>query len=382
MNSASLTRRSGQAAAARLRALAAAFILLAAAAAQSAAQQPAQLRVGQPVTGTLRATDPTMIGGMGPFHVYRLDARKGDRLVLTLRSGAFDAFLGIMHPVGGIHEIVATDDDGGGGSDARLRWNVPRDGTYMIVAQALETGGSGGYTLSVDNAPPARPATPLPIRIGQTVRGTFTEESPLLEEEDGDILHDLYVFDGRAGQELVVTMESSDFDAVVSVGLLRDARIDSQASDDDGGEGTNARLRFRVPDDGRYGILAHAFDAGALGSYTLTLRELATPAPRPLPRGQDVTATLDSDGIDQWLVTGTAGERIRVRMRSDDFDAFLTLGRITAGDFVALTENDDESDASTHALIEFTLPAAGEYVVRASAFGSMGTGSYVLRLDR
>jgi hypothetical protein len=343
------------------------------------AQQPAVLRLGQPATGTLRDSDPKMISGLGPFHTYRLEATAGDRLVLTLRSGAFDAYLGILHPVGGIHELMATDDDSGGGSDARLRWTVPATGSYIVVAQSLEPNGRGGYTLSVDRAPQTRPIAALPISIGESRQGTLTEESSLVEGEE--TFHDLYAFDARAGQVLLLTLVSSDFDAYLALGTLNGTAMDLIASDDDGGDETNARLRVTIPQDGRYGVQARGFGADALGNYTLTIREVTIPAPKPLARGRDSNAALGDEGVDQWLIQGNAGERVRVRMKSGDFDAYLLLGRLVDGGFELLHENDDESDGSTDALIEFTLPASGQYVVRATSFGGAGSGSYSIRFD-
>jgi hypothetical protein len=343
-----------------------------------AAQQPTPLRVGQALNGTLSGSDPVMISGMGPFRVHHLEARQGDRLILTLRSGAFDAFLSIMRAVGGIHEVVASDDDSGGGSDARLRWTVPLTGTYVVVAQALTREGAGGYTLSVETAPPARPVTPVAISIGDTRDGVLTEESALLPDEPTEVFHDLYAFGARAGQELVVTLDSDDFDAYLAVGPLSGTTIDVAATNDDGGTGTNASVRFTVPQDGRYGIQARGLGPNGVGRYRLSVREATLLEPRALGRGRDITATLD--GIDQWTVDAASGERLRIRMRSDDFDTFLAVGRLDGARFESIAENDDEAAGTTDSLLEFTAPAAGHYVVRARAFGG-GTGSYTIRID-
>jgi hypothetical protein len=346
-----------------------------------AAQQPTPLRVGQTVNGTLSGSDPVMLSGMGPFRVHHLEARQGDRLIVTLRSGAFDAFLSIMRAVGGIHEVVASDDDSGGGSDARLRWTVPVTGTYVVVAQALNPEGAGGYTLSVETAPPARPVTPVAISVGETRDGVLTEESSLLPEEPTDVFHDLYAFDARAGQELVVTLDSDDFDAFLAVGPLSGTTIDIAATDDDSGTGTNARVRFTVPQDGRYGIQVRGLGPDAIGRYRLSVSEARLPEPRALVRGRDFTATLHAEGIDQWTVEAASGERLRIRMSSDDFDTYLAVGRLDGAWFESIAENDDEEGAgTTDSLLEFTAPAAGHYVVRASAYGG-GTGSYTIRVD-
>lgn len=356
-----------------------AALLLALAALPLAAQQPRPLQLGRPAQGTLAASDPAMLSGNGPFHVYALQATQGERLILTLRSGAFDAQLSILHAVGGIHEVLATDDDGGGGTDSRLRWLVPATATYMVVAQALQPGATGGYTLLAERAPATRPVTALPLRIGETRNGILTDESPVLPDED--VFHDLYAFDARAGQELIVALESTDFDAYVEVGHLRGTAVETLASNDDAGEGTNARLRITIPADGRYGIQARGLGAAATGAYTLTLREARLPEPRTLTTGREVTATLGEDGLDQWIIQARAGEHIRVSMRSTDFDTFLAVYHAVDGRLEPVAENDDAGEESTDSLVELTAPAAGRYVIRASAFGGTRGGSYNIRFD-
>jgi hypothetical protein len=348
--------------------------------AQAAAQQQPEVRIGQAVTGILSASDPVFTRE-GPFRVYRLTARAGQRLVLTLRSDDFDALLTVMRPVGGITEWLAADDDGGGGTDARLRWRSPADGTYLLVAQSLERDGSGGFTLAVDEAAPARAATPQAMAVGETRRGTLTDASALLVDDEADVFYDLYTFDAQAGQHFVVTMQSEDFDAFLAVGPLDGADITVMATDDDGGGGTNARLRFAIPADGRYGIQARPLGSDAVGSYTITLRAVEPLPPRPVTAGIAVNGDLEAGDVHEWLYQGTAGETLRIRMGSDLFDTTLSIGTSMAGSFRQIAENDDEDEGSTNSFIELTLPLTAEYVIRAAAFSAGESGSYALLVE-
>src|SRR4029079_11792310 len=113
--------------------------------------------------------------------------RKGQKLVVTMRSGAFDAYLTIARMVAGITDAMATDDDRGGGeknTDARIRFTVPDDGPYLIVAQSLTEDGAGAYSLTLDNAPATTTGAPRPIAIGQTVTGQLAETDAILEDDD------------------------------------------------------------------------------------------------------------------------------------------------------------------------------------------------------
>jgi hypothetical protein len=369
--------------------------LAGAAAPQANAQrQPAipELRVGASVSGSLTAADPTLTD-RGAFKVYRFQAQEGQRYVANLRSNDFDAFLTLMRPVGGITEDLRMDDDGGEGTDARLRFRVPTPGTYYLVAQSLAEDGTGAFTLSLELAPPPVIPVPRPIALGQSAQGTLTEQDAVLDDDDWEAFYQLYTIQARAGQQILVTMESDEFDTYLGFGPLAGAELEVTDYDDDGGEGTNSRLRVTVPRDGTYGIQARAFGPGHLGSYTLTVRE-HVPAPvttRPIRAGTDVNATLttgdaelgEGNHYQHWTYTGRAGETVRIRMRSDEFDTYLYLGQMAGGAFQEMAFNDDAEDGEdgTNSYLEFTLPAAGEYVIRATSFSGGMTGGYTLRID-
>jgi hypothetical protein len=353
--------------------------VLLATAAPAYTQEPLELRLGSVVSGTLAAGGPAMTGE-GPFRVHRLEAREGQRLLLTLQSPDFDAYLSVLRAVGGVTELLAATD-AGEGVRARLRWAAPAGGTYLVLAHAADPGSSGRYTLLVEEAPLARPAAPQPIRAGEPVRGTLHGSSGILEDEGSDVHYDLYVFDARAGQQFLITLVSGHFDAFLEFGPLAGPAIDVTHYNDDGAGDLNARLRVSIPADGRYGIIARTLGPDEVGSYVLTMREVAGATPRRLAAGSTVESTLVDDDYEEWLYSGSAGERVRVRMQSGSFDTVLQIGMMRDGQFHPLADNDDESDESTDSLLEFPLPENGQYVIRAGAFRPGTAGSYTLRLD-
>ena len=81
---------------------------------------------------------------------------------------------------------------------------------------------------------------------------------------------------------------------------------------------------------------------------------------------------------DVYVVRGQRGERIDLRLESDDFDAFLV---VTGPEGFSLS-NDDEGEDSLHSRLILEFPADGEYRVAATAFRSGETGAYRLRADR
>jgi Bacterial pre-peptidase C-terminal domain len=152
-----------------------ALALLACAVAPAGAQRNnfPELRVGQTVNGTLSSTDPRL-SDRGPFKVYRFEARQGQRLVITMRSGEFDSFLTLARTVAGITDQIETNDDFGGNTDARIRFAAPEAGQYLVMAQALAADGAGPFTLSLEEAAAPTTAEAQEIRLGQQGRTAST----------------------------------------------------------------------------------------------------------------------------------------------------------------------------------------------------------------
>ncbi len=364
--------------------------LLSAIPAGAHAQGAEPIQVGQTVTGALQEGDLTIFD-RGRFRAYRFQATRGQRLVATLESESFDPYLIVSRVVGPLVEEIKTDDDGGDGTNARLRLIVPETGTYLVVAQSFATDGLGSYTLALQAAPEATTGQPRPIAMGQTVTGELAETDNADEEEDR--YYDVYTFAGRPGQRLTIEMGSEDFDTYLQLGRMEDGEFQSVTSDDDGGEeGTNSRISHVVDEEGEYAVRATSF-GDASGAYTLTIRERVSRAPappRPISAGREASgeldeedAILDTDGsyYELWSYQGHAGEQLRIRMDSDDFDTYLAIGRMEeCGEFDEIATMDDGGEG-TNTLLEVTLPEDGEYVIRANSFSADETGSYTLVVE-
>jgi hypothetical protein len=355
----------------------------------AAAQNIPLVRAGQTVQGTLGAEDPSFVEH-GRFRVYRFEATAGETYTLALRSTAFDPYLFIAWSVGGLTEVLASNDDAGEGTDARLRWRAPASGVYLVVAQSLVSDGMGAYALSVERAPQPTTAAVQPIQAGQTASGTLAE-TDAVDESDGSF-YDSYLLRGRRGQRLRVEMRSGAFDAFLAFGRAEGA-WEASATDDDGlGEGTDSRLLLTLPEDGDYLIRANSVSQGAVGPYTLRVTERAAagePVAQALQHGQPISGSLDegdaetADGAlyDLYRYAGRAGERLVLHLESDRFDTYLAIGRGGGSGFQEVASNDDAGESDTNSVLEVTLPGDGEYLVRAQALAPGGQGQYRLRLD-
>ncbi len=370
-----------------LRRGAAAALLMAGAAVPALGQVIPAIRVGQTVTGTLAESDPTP-NERGRFKVYRFEAVAGRPYLVTLRSGDFDAYLRVARNMGGITDVLKEDDDRGGNTDARIRFQAEKAGTYLIVAQSLEAEGKGAFTLQLADAPAPVNTAPRPVQLDQPVQGTLGETDAV---EDDETFYDSYTIRGRAGQRLQVEMASDSFDTYLNIGRMENGQFVSKSTDDDGaGEGTNSRMRVTLEEDGEYIIRANSVNVGT-GPYTLRVTERAAsrPAtPQALRAGTDVRGTLaDGDAesdegalYDLWTYTGRSGESLTITMASSEFDTMLAVGRMENGRFQEISSNDDGPDG-TNSRLEVTLPGNGEYVIRTSALGGEGVGAYTVRLE-
>lgn len=363
--------------------------LLSAVLAGTAHAQPGitPLRVGQPLTGELVASDEP-VNDRGRFHAYRFDAAAGQRLLVTAESGAFDTYVVVGRLVGPVLDELKTDDDGGEGTDSRMRFTAPRAGSYILLVQSYSEDGMGAYTVALQPAPAPTTGATESISLGSTEEGQLAETDN--EDDETGKFYDQYSFRGRAGQRVEISMASEDFDTYLTLGRLDGCDWQELESDDDGGEDTDSRLRYVIPSDGEYVIRATSFGE-TMGAYTLTLSE-RTMTPRTsqrIPAGETVTSELGDDDMvldtdnsyyETWTYQGRAGEQIRISMESEDFDTYLALGRVDGGEWEELATMDDGGEG-TNSLLEFTLPRDGDYVIRANAYSADQTGAYTLRVD-
>ncbi|MFN2511686.1 MAG: Calx-beta domain-containing protein [Pyrinomonadaceae bacterium] len=230
--------------------------------------------VGQTINGSLATTDCFLDDG-NYLDQYTFNGTTGQQVSITLDSVDFDAYLYLIGPDG---SLVSTDDDSGGGTDARIPSEggfitLPTNGTYTIYATSFDAEETGAYTLTL-TAPGGGQCPATPIAGGQTLNGTLaTSDCTLTNAGDRTgAFVDIYTFTGFAGQEAVVAMSSNTFDTYLYAIPPGDFPV---LEDDDSGGGTNSRIPATgtviLPANGVYTILATSFATGATGSYTISL---------------------------------------------------------------------------------------------------------------
>lgn len=132
---------------------------------------------GQSVNGALTASDCSWYYPQAPQQVYHTDVYSfsgiaGQQVSILMVSTALDAYLDLY----GVNDFavapLASNDDGGGGYNARVPpgsgyFTLPVTGTYYLWAGAALPGATGTYTLTITTpaatAPPA--GTPASITV-------------------------------------------------------------------------------------------------------------------------------------------------------------------------------------------------------------------------
>ncbi len=257
------------------------------------------IAVGQTVRGTLDSSDP-QADDQSYYDIWTFRGTAGQKITITLRSSDFDAYLGWGRMSGSDWQHMESDDDGAGGTDARLEVTVGQTGVYAIRANTLSGGETGAYTLEVqaggnggggggggasdDGKIPAGGdedeggseadamvdmARAQAIRAGQTVNGSLSASDPKLSD---DSYYDAYVYEGRAGERLTITLASDAFDTFLGIGRANGNRYEPMEINDDAGDGTNSELVVTLPAAGRYLIRANSLAGNATGAYTLSVR--------------------------------------------------------------------------------------------------------------
>jgi hypothetical protein len=346
-------------------------------AAQAGPVRAQPIRAGVTVTGVLSAGSPLVTGANRRYVEYSFRGRAGEQVVIDMRSSDFDAYLYLGRLVNGAWLQLASNDDGGTGTDARISHRLDADGEYLIRASQFSTSRMGRFTLGLETF-----TAPRPIAAGAAVAGTLSSQAPTMPGESRRYVE--YVYRGRAGERVVIDLRSRDFDAYLYLGRREGAQWRQLAHDDDGGEGRDARITHVFAADGEYLIRASSFTAGRSGSFTL---QVASGRANAIRVGQQVTGRLvASDPVasgrghyQDFVFSGNRGSRVVIDLMSSDFDAYLQVGHLVNGVFTVLA-TDDDGGSGTDARLNFTLPSTGEFVIRATTYASGRTGAYTIRL--
>jgi serine protease Do len=104
-----------------------------------------QIMRGQTITSQLSLSDAKLSDG-STYQAWTFVGAAGEQMQLDVLSADFDAYAIIQDSNG---NRLASDDDSGGGTNARIIFTLPYSGAYRLVANAYRVGAYGNYTISV-----------------------------------------------------------------------------------------------------------------------------------------------------------------------------------------------------------------------------------------
>ncbi len=363
-----------------------------------------EIRIGETMTGE--------INDLNILSPYRLRARAGDELVITLAGqDGLDPYLVLLRAN---QEPLAENDDyqPNVNRDAQIETTISEDGTYIVVATRFEqdAGESAGlYALTVTPAGESGAATTEEGReagqdegfvqrlgaerltSGATPTGAF---APLA-------FANTYAF-SITGGDLVDFSVSTDNTQATTI-IMTDDRLQPIAATDGGTllgvplPGSGTYLFFVAPADGP----AQPSNENYIVAFNATGGEVAGPAPDPdataevieedpaqtISYGEAVTGSInDANPEDDYLFQAVANDTIRISMAAAPGSQLDTFIELYDADDNLISQNDDILPGQNrNSILQTTLPEDGTYRIRATRYtgetAPISAGPYELALE-
>ncbi len=201
---------------------------------------------------------------------HRVQMEAGRRYAVTVTSDAFDPVARIVRA--GSTEVLAEDDDSGGGTSPRIYFTPPASGEYVVQVKSFAPGGSGEFAVS------ATPQAPLPALINRgarTERGNWTVYSGNLNASSATeggrkfVDYELRLTEGQVA--MLHVLGANDIDTMLQVFTVTDRGLAPLMENDDGGGGVNPFLLFAPGEAGTYVVRVIGYDESVSGAYRLRI---------------------------------------------------------------------------------------------------------------
>jgi hypothetical protein len=219
----------------------------------------AAITPGQSTSGTLDANDAKMEDGAF-VDVWVFTVTQPSDVVIALSSTAFDTYLTLADGSPGAASGVLAMNDDLVGTNSGVEVSLAA-GTYSAMASSYASGATGAYNITVEVLPTGSGEARV-LQPGSPASGSLAASDPTLP--DGEHYH-TWTLQGRAGDRVTLTLQSSDFDTYV--GLHSGGDVLAENDDSDGT--TSSRLEVTLPSAGAYTVVVTSYGAGATGAYTL-----------------------------------------------------------------------------------------------------------------
>ncbi len=333
--------------------------------------------------GTLQPGDATLQNGEY-YDTYAVEVEAGQWIEVDMTTSEFDPYVVVMAPSGYNEQ---NDDFEGSLERAYLRLRAEESGTWQVYATSFEGGETGRYRLLVHvgddpvcgDCGATQPASASGPRIE---RGRLQNGDETLSSGE---FFDEYRVQGRAGESLVLDLRSAAFDPYLILIYPDGEQVEN---DDYEGDLTRSLVSATLGQDGTYRILVTSYRPGETGGYDLTIRggsgEGGTAFTAASGVRNETGALGPSDAelrsgeyYDTYTFEGMPGQRVRLELRSTEFDPFLVLQPPRG----ASIQNDDYEGDLTRSVVEADLTEPGTYHVYVTSYAAKEVGRYALAMD-
>jgi hypothetical protein len=169
-----------------------------------------------------------------------------------------------------------------------------------------------------------------------------------------------YTFSAKAGETLVISLNSDAFDPLIEV---YDESGNEVGRDDDSGGFPNARLIFTTAQGGNFTIRVTSFSGAASGPYTLSLNTLTT---IPITYGAPVEVQMQGTAPVILTFEGTEGDVLNIfAVSPTGEDTRLAL---RGPDGAEIAQDDDSGADFNPYLRRVILPSTGTYQLALAPF--------------
>jgi hypothetical protein len=257
---------------------------------------------------------------------------------------------------------------------------------FVLRAGGPSAAALNSYTITLEGT--VKPTPTLPpgvVVIGQPVTGKITN----------DVYQVRYTIDAKQGTNLIITLDAAPGSTLDPLVGLLDSKSNLLGVNDDAAKGLkNAKLVITIPKDGTYTIVvtrSQEAQGTTNGDYVLTVTAKAL-APDILPIRYGGTANGEISAqrfLYYYTFTGSAGDVVTIRMSpvpGSNLDAVVYLYSYADGKPTLLASNNHETPNSPNAaIVQFTLPGNGVYLIAASRIGAaqgQSQGKFILTLNK
>jgi len=304
------------------------------------AQNAQELRIGSFANANM---------GQGQEFWYRITPTEAGMLTVET-SSSIDTYLEAYDANG---NYLTENDDGGEGNNARIDIAVRPNTTYLFKLRGYSSGVTGQFRIFASMRPlPAM--TPLNV-------GSFQNAQLGRGDE-----HWYSITANQVG--LLVVETTGNIDTFME---LYNESFELLNSNDDGGEGNNARIEVTTRVGQVFYYKVRGYSSSTVGPYRVMASYRQLPAPISLPFGSFQTGHFN--GGEEYWYSVRANRRGRIVVEtSSGIDTFLEAYNDTY-EFIA---SDDDGGEGLNARIVINAEANRTYIFKLRGYSSSTIGPF------